>query len=212
MSILENICESVENGKAKITENLVVQALEENNSAKSILDSLCLGMNRIGEKFKNNEVYVPEVLIAARAMNKGTAILKPYLVNEGVTPLGKAIICTVKGDMHDIGKNLVKMMLEGAGIECIDLGTDVSPETIVSSVNETGAQLVCLSALLTTTMPNQAEIVKALNNAGIRNKVKVLVGGAPVSQQFADEIGADYYTNDAASAAEVAVSILKNGI
>ncbi len=145
--------------------------------------------------------------MAARAMQKGTEMLKPYLIDEGVKPVGKAIICTVKGDLHDIGKNLVKIMLEGSGIECIDLGTDVDGAAVVEAVKNTGARIVLLSALLTTTMPNQAEIIKALSQAGLRDKVTVMIGGAPVSEEYAKEIGADIYTADAASCAEEAVKI-----
>lgn len=209
MSILNEISELVQKGRAREVQALVQQALDEGISAKEILNGgLCSGMSVIGEKFKNNEVYVPEVLIASRAMTRGTEILKPFLVKEGVEPAGKAVICTVKGDMHDIGKNLVKMMLEGSGFECIDLGTDVSGEKVVEAVKESGAQVVCLSALLTTTMPNQREIIDALIEAGIRDKVTVMVGGAPVSPEFAAEIGADIYTNDAASAAEEALKAI----
>lgn len=209
MSILNEISELVQKGKARDVQTLVQQALDEGISAKEILNNgLCVGMNAIGEKFKNNEVYVPEVLIASRAMTKGTDILKPHLVAEGVQPIGKAVICTVKGDLHDIGKNLVKMMFEGAGIECIDLGTDADGDKIVNAVRESGAEIVCLSALLTTTMPYQAEIIKALENAGLRDKVTVMIGGAPVSEEFAKKIGADIYTNDAASCAEAAVAAL----
>ena len=185
---------------AKITE-----ALENGISPEQILnEALVTGMNVIGEQFKNNEIFVPEVLVAARAMNAGLKILKPHLQKEGVEPVGKAVICTVKGDMHDIGKNLVKMMIEGQGIECIDLGVDVAPERVVAAVQESGAKLVCLSALLTTTMYGQKDVIDALKAAGIRDQVKVMVGGAPVTQAFADEIGADCYTLDAASAAKAA--------
>ena len=211
MSILTEISELVQKGRAKDVQALVQQALDEKISAKEILNNgLCPGMTAIGEKFKNNEVYVPEVLIASRAMTKGTDILKPYLVSEGVEPAGKAVICTVKGDMHDIGKNLVKMMFEGSGIECIDLGTDVDPQKIVEAVKETGAKIVCLSALLTTTMINQKSAIEALCEAGIRDDVVVMIGGAPVSEDYAEEIGADIYTNDAASAAAAALAALKN--
>lgn len=168
------------------------------------MTGLVAGMNVVGEKFRNNEVFVPEVLVAARAMNAGLKVLKPSLQVEGVEPLGKAVICTVKGDMHDIGKNLVKMMIEGQGIECIDLGVDVEPQKVVDAVIESGAKVVCLSALLTTTMMGQKDVIDALKAANIRDKVKVMVGGAPVTQQFADEIGADCYTLDAASAAQAA--------
>lgn len=210
MSILNEISGLVQKGRAKEVQALVQQALDEGISAGDILnDGLCAGMTIIGEKFRNNEVYVPEVLISSRAMTRGTELLKPYLVAEGVEPIGKAVICTVKGDMHDIGKNLVKMMFEGSGIECIDLGTDVDPARIVEAVKETGAKIVCLSALLTTTMGNQKTTIDALIEAGIRDDVTVMVGGAPVNQKFAEEIGADIYTNDAASAAADAVKALK---
>ncbi len=211
MSVLTDISELVQKGKARDVQALIEQALGEKITAKDILNNgLCAGMNAIGEKFKNNEIYVPEVLIAARAMNKGTETLKPYLVAEGVEPIGKAVICTVQGDMHDIGKNLVKMMFEGSGIECIDLGTDVDAARIVETVKETGAKVVCLSALLTTTMVNQKVVIDALKEAGIRDNVTVMVGGAPVSEKYAEEIGADIYTNDAASAAAAAVEVFKS--
>lgn len=210
MSILSDISNLVQSGKSRDIQAKITEALNSGIPAKEILnDGLCAGMNRIGEKFKNNEIYVPEVLIASRAMTKGTEILKPYLVAEGVEPAGKAVVCTVKGDLHDIGKNLVKLMFEGAGIECIDLGTDADGEKVVNAVRESGAQIVCLSALLTTTMPYQAEIIKALEDAGIRDRVTVMIGGAPVSEDYANKIGADIYTNDAASCAEAALNALK---
>lgn len=210
MAIVNQINEMLQKGKAKDVKALVKQALDEGVSAKEILnEGLIAGMMEVGDKFKENKIYVPEVLIAARAMNQGTAILKPYLTKEGVEPVGKAVICTVKGDLHDIGKNLVKMMLEGVGIECVDLGVDADGEKVVNAVKESGAKVVCLSALLTTTMVNQKEIIEALKAAGLRDSVKVMVGGAPVTQKFADEIGADAYTADAASAAEVALSFFK---
>lgn len=205
MSICFEISEKLQKGKAKDVAALVEQALVENIAPETILnDGLVAGMNAIGEKFRNNEIYVPEVLIAARAMNAGLKILKPALTQAGVEPLGKAVICTVEGDMHDIGKNLVKMMIEGQGIECIDLGVNVSPSKVVEAVKESGARVVCLSALLTTTMMGQKAVIDALVEAGIRDQVKVMIGGAPVTQLFADEIGADCYTSDAASAAEAA--------
>ena len=166
-------------------------------------------MNIVGEKFKNNEVFVPEVLIAARAMNMGTAVLKPILVQEGAQAIGRACIGTVKGDLHDIGKNLVRMMLESRGIEVIDLGTDVAPETFIAIAKEQNCQLICCSSLFTTTMGTMADVVKAAEEAGIRDQVKILIGGAPVTQAFADQIGADVYTSDAASAADAAVAICK---
>jgi len=205
MSVIDSIFEKLQKGKAKEVSALVEQALNEGVKAEEILnDGLVAGMNVVGEKFRNNEVFVPEVLVAARAMNAGLKVLKPSLQGEGVEPLGKAVICTVKGDMHDIGKNLVKMMIEGQGIECIDLGVDVEPQKVVDAVIESGAKVVCLSALLTTTMMGQKDVIDALKAANIRDKVKVMVGGAPVTQQFADEIGADCYTLDAASAAQAA--------
>ena len=210
MSILVEISEFVQKGRAKNVKELVAKAIEDGLSAKEILnDALIAGMMIVGEKFKNNEVYVPEVLIAARAMNQGVGILKPYLTAEGVESVGKAVICTVKGDLHDIGKNLVKMMLEGVGIECIDLGVDVAGEQVVEAVKESGARVVCLSSLLTTTMDYQKDIIDALVAAGIRNEVKVMVGGAPLNKDFADLIGADAYTKDAAEAAEVALGFFK---
>ena len=205
MSVIDSIFEKLQKGKAKEVSALVEQALNEGVKAEDILnDGLVAGMNVVGEKFRNNEVFVPEVLVAARAMNAGLKVLKPSLQVEGVEPLGKAVICTVKGDMHDIGKNLVKMMIEGQGIECIDLGVDVEPQKVVDAVIESGAKVVCLAALLTTTMMGQKDVIDALKAANIRDKVKVMVGGAPVTQQFADEIGADCYTLDAASAAQAA--------
>ena len=158
----------------------------------------------VGEKFKNNEVFVPEVLVAARAMNAGLAILEPELVKIGNEPVGVAVVGTVKGDLHDIGKNLVVMMLKGAGFEIHDLGTDVDAETFVNKAEEVGANVIGLSALLTTTMPNMKSVVDVLNERGIREKYIVMVGGAPVNESFAEQIGADFYTSDAASAAEVA--------
>ena len=203
--ILEQISTSMQRGKSKEVKELVQTALDQGIPAKQILDeSLLKGMSIVGEKFKNNEVFVPEVLIAARAMNMGVEVLKPALHASGVQSVGKAIVCTVKGDQHDIGKNLVKMMLEGAGLEVIDLKTDVSKEQVVEAIKETHAKVVCLSALLTTTMSYQKEIIDAIAEAGLRDQVKVMVGGAPVTQAFADEIGADAYTADAASCAQVA--------
>ena len=210
MSTLTEINEMLQKGRTKNVEELIGQALAEGITAKEILnDALIAAMMEVGQKFKENKIYVPEVLIAARAMNAGVAVLKPELTKEGVQPVGKAIICTVKGDLHDIGKNLVCMMLEGVGIECIDLGVDVGGDKVVQAVKETGAKVVCLSALLTTTMTAQKDIIDDLNAAGVREQVKVMVGGAPVTQSFADSIGADAYTVDAASAAEVALSFFK---
>lgn len=209
MAILEEIAQQLENGRAKAVTELVGQALAEGISAADILNgALITGMNSVGAKFTANEIYVPEVLVAARAMNSGLKLLRPCLQEEGVKPIGKAVICTVKGDMHDIGKNLVKMMMEGQGIECIDLGVDVAPEKIVETVKETGAQLVCLSALLTTTMNGIGDVVEALKAEGIRDSVKVMIGGAPVNEEFRQKVGADCYTVDAASASVAAKNYL----
>ncbi len=206
MELLDKISELLQKGKAKDVKTLVQQAIDEGVPAQQILEEgLLSGMSVIGEKFKNNEVFVPEVLVAARAMNKGAELLKPLLAEEGVKATGKVCIGTVKGDLHDIGKNLVKMMLEGKGLEVIDLGTDVSPETFVETAREQNCQIICLSALLTTTMGVMADVVKAAQDAGIRDNVKIMIGGAPVTDEFCQRIGADAYTADAATAADVAV-------
>ena len=200
----------VETGKAKIVKQLVEAAIAEGADPKEILEQgLLPGMSVIGEKFKNNEVYVPEVLVAARAMTAGTTLLKSLLVSADVQAPGKAVIGTVKGDLHDIGKNLVKMMLEGKGITVIDLGTDVSAEQFVNAAIENEAQIICCSALLTTTMSEMEEVVKEATAKGIREKVFIMVGGAPITQEFCDKIGADCYTSDAASASEAALAYLK---
>ena len=207
MAKFEEISTLLQRGKAKDLAALVTEELAAGVAPKDILtEGLIAGMGIDGTKFKNNEIFVPEVLIAARAMNAALAVLKPALADSGVEPVGTAVICTVKGDLHDIGKNLVKMMIEGTGIRVIDLGVDCSAEKIVEAVKENNADIVCLSALLTTTMMYQKDIIDALKAAGLRDKVKVMVGGAPVTQAFADEIGADAYTPDAASAAEKARS------
>ena len=207
MARFEEISTLLQRGKAKDLAALVTEELAAGVAPKDILtEGLIAGMGIVGTKFKNNEIFVPEVLIAARAMNAALAVLKPALADSGVEPVGTVVICTVKGDLHDIGKNLVKMMIEGTGIRVIDLGVDCSAEKIVEAVKENNADIVCLSALLTTTMMYQKDIIDALKAAGLRDKVKVMVGGAPVTQAFADEIGADAYTPDAASAAEKARS------
>ena len=204
--ILQEISAQLQAGKAKIVKNLVQQAIDEGIPAQQILEEgLLSGMNIVGEKFKKNEIFVPEVLVAARAMNMGAALLKPLLTAEGVKASGRVCIGTVKGDLHDIGKNLVKMMLEGKGLEVIDLGTDVAPETFVKTAQEQNCQVICCSALLTTTMGVMGDVVKAAEAAGIRSKVKIMVGGAPVTDAFCAQIGADLYTSDAASAADAAV-------
>ncbi len=207
MSILEEISDNLQHGKAKIVKELVQQAVDSGIGPETVLrEGLLPGMNVIGEKFKNNEVYVPEVLVAARAMNMGAQVLKPYLEKAGVKAAGRVCIGTVQGDLHDIGKNLVKMMMEGKGLEVIDLGTDVAPETFIQTAIEQNCQIICCSALLTTTMGVMGEVVKKAEEAGIRDKVKIMIGGAPVSQEFCDRIGADCYTSDAASAADAAAA------
>ncbi len=205
--MLSQISENLQKGKAKVVKQLVQEAIDAGISAQEILEKgLIAGMNVVGEKFRNNEIFVPEVLVAARALNMGSALLKPLLVADGVKASGRVCIGTVQGDLHDIGKNLVKMMMEGKGLEVIDLGTDVAPETFVKTAIEQDCQIICCSALLTTTMPVMAEVVKAAEAAGIREKVKIMIGGAPVTDEFRAQIGADAYTPDAASAADAAVA------
>ena len=206
MSILNEITENLQKGKAKLVKELTQNAIDEGVASKDILAALLDGMNVIGEKFKNNEIYVPEVLVAARAMNMGMQVIKPLLASDGVQAKGKVCIGTVQGDLHDIGKNLVKMMLEGKGLEVVALGPDVSPETFVQTAIEQDCQIICCSALLTTTMGVMEEVVKKATEAGIRDKVKIMIGGAPVNEDYAKKIGADAYTSDAASAADAAVA------
>lgn len=207
---MTDIAALLQKGKAKDVVALVQQAVEEGVSAETILkDGLLAGMEVVGRRFRDNEIFVPEVLVAARAMSKGSEVLRPLLAQEGATASGKVCIGTVKGDMHDIGKNLVKMMLEGKGLEVIDLGTDVPAEKFIQTAIEENCQVICCSALLTTTMPEMELVVKVAIDAGIRDKVKIMVGGAPITQEFADSIGADAYTDDAASAADVAVGFCK---
>ena len=203
---LHEISVQLQAGKARMVKTLVQQAIDEGVPAQQILEEGLLdGMGIIGEKFKNNEIFVPEVLVAARAMSMGANLLKPLLAAEGVKASGRVCIGTVKGDLHDIGKNLVKMMLEGKGLEVIDLGTDVSAETFIQTAKDQNCQIICCSALLTTTMGVMADVVKAAEAAGIREQVKIMVGGAPVTDAFCKQIGADAYTSDAASAADKAV-------
>ena len=209
MSILQDISQAMQKGKAKQVKQLIPQALEEGVSANQILEeALLAGMSEVGKRFRDNEIFVPEVLVAARAMNMGTELLKPYLQQAGVEPKGKAVIGTVKGDLHDIGKNLGRMMMEGKGIEMIDLGVDVEPQTFIQSAIDNDCKLICCSALLTTTMNVIGDVVECAKQAGIRDKVKIMIGGAPINQQFCDTVGADVYTPDAATAAEAAASLL----
>ena len=208
---LKELTSYVQNGNDKKASELVQLGLDEKMSPAVILnEGLIEAMDIIGAKFKNGEVYVPEMLMAARAMSEGMKILEPILTASGIKPLGVAVIGTVKGDLHDIGKNLVRMMLKGAGIVVYDIGVDVSAEAFVNKAEEVGAQIVLLSALLTTTMPAMRGVIDEFTKRGIRDKYVFMIGGAPVTTNFAKEIGADRYTADAATAAEVAKEILVN--
>ncbi len=207
MSTLSEISAWLQKGRAPKVKAFVQQALDEGIPANEILqDGLLDGMNIIGQKFKNNEVFVPEVLVAARAMNRGVEVLRPYLVADGVEEKGTVVLGTVKGDMHDIGKNLVRMMMEGKGLKVIDLGVDVPVEKFLDAARENDAKVICCSALLTTTMGEMRNVVEAVQASEMKGKVKVMIGGAPITQTFCDQIGADCYTADAASAAEAAVA------
>ena len=207
---MQEISLQLQAGKAKIVKTLVQQAIDEGISAQTILEEGLLdGMNVIGEKFRNNEVFVPEVLVAARAMNMGAALLKPLLAADGVKASGKVCIGTIQGDLHDIGKNLVASMLEGCGFEVINIGIDVTSEQFVDAIKQHNADILCMSALLTTTMTYMPEVLQALEAAGIRDQVKIMIGGAPVNEDFCKKIGADCYTPDAASAADAAVEFCK---
>lgn len=209
MADLQGIAENVIKGNAPEVERLVREAIDEGVSAADILNQgLVAGMNVVGDKFKKNEFYVPEVLIAARAMKAGMALLRPLLAETGVKPVAKFVIGTVKGDLHDIGKNLVAMMMEGAGFQVVDLGIDVPPEKFVEAIRTESPELVGMSALLTTTMISMKDTIEALEQAGVRDRVKVMIGGAPVTQDYADEIGADGYAPDAASAVDKAKELL----
>ncbi|MGA2504971.1 MAG: corrinoid protein [Anaerolineales bacterium] len=203
MSLLDDLRKSVIDGDLNTTRDQVHQALAENIPPEKILaGGLIAAMTEVGRMFENGEFYVPEMLISARAMKGGLGILRPQLAAANIKAIGKVVIGTVAGDLHDIGKNLVGMMLEGAGFEVIDLGVDVSPEKYVAAVKEHHPDLVGCSALLTTTMTRMKDILLALQAAGLREKVKVMIGGAPVTEQYATDIGADIYAPDAASAAQ----------
>ena len=209
MCIFEEISQTLQKGRAKLVGELVAKALENGEQPKEILEKgLLAGMSVVGDKFQKNEVFVPEVLIAARAMDAGVKVLKPLLVEAGVEPIGRVCIGTVEGDLHDIGKNLVRMMLEGKGIEVIDLGVDVSAEKFVQTAIDENCDIICCSALLTTTMNVMKEVVDKAVEKGVRDKVKIMVGGAPITESFCKSIGADVYTPDAASAADAAAAIL----
>lgn len=208
MSILVQLADRLKEGDDEAVVALTQQALDEGFSPSEIINGgLLKGMMELGELFKNNEVYVPEVLVAAHALHQGLFVVKPLLAAEDATSAGRVLIATVKGDLHDIGKNLVAMMLEGNGFEVLDIGIDIAKEVIVEKVREEKPDLVALSALLTTTMPYMKEVITALQDAGL--DVKVMVGGAPVTQSFADTIGAHGYATDAVRAAELAKKLLQ---
>lgn len=206
--LLEQISEMIQEGRTKDVKALVKQAAEEGIPPQTILDEgLLKGMNIIGEKFKNDEVFVPEVLITARAMNKGAEVLKAYMSEGDIQKNGKVCLGTVAGDLHDIGKNLVKLMLEAKGLEVVDLGVDVPVDKFIETAGKEGCKVICCSALLTTTMGVMKDVVDAAAAAGLRDRVKIMIGGAPVTDAFCKEIGADYYTADAASAADKALEL-----
>jgi 5-methyltetrahydrofolate--homocysteine methyltransferase len=203
--ILGEISAALQDGKAKVVKELVEKALADGVSAKTLLeDALLAGIDVVAAKFKNNEVYVPEVLIAARAMNTGTALLKPHLAEAGAKPIGKAILGTVRGDLHDIGKNLVRMMFEGKGIEVIDLGVDGPPEKFLEAYKAENAEIVALSALLTTTMAEIEVVINTFVEAGERDNVIIMIGGAPITEAFRRNVKADIYAADSTSAAQAA--------
>jgi len=210
MADLQALADSIIRGDASTARSLTEEAINENVGPGDILNNgLVAGMNVVGERFKNNEFYVPEVLIAARAMKNAMEILRPLLAESGVEPVAVIALGTVKGDLHDIGKNLVAMMLEGAGFEVIDLGIDVSDEKFVDTVKEKPeVKVIAMSALLTTTMPGMRSVIEALEAAGVRDNVKAIIGGAPITQNYADEIGADGYAPDAASAVDICKELL----
>ncbi len=212
MEILNELSELMQKGKLKEVVDLTQKGIDEGIGVSKILDALLSGMAIVGEKFKNNKIFVPEVLIAARAMNGGLQVLEPLLKDEGVEPIGKVVLGTVKGDLHDIGKNLVKMMLVGAGFEVIDLGVDVPTEKFIEALEENKADVLAMSALLTTTMVNMKPVIDAAREKGLRENIKVMIGGAPVNEDFSNEIGADYYTADAATAASIAKEFMAKGI
>ncbi len=202
---IQTLYDAIVNGNAKTARAATQQALDEGMDPQTLLDDTMIpAMDEVGKRFERNDYFVPELLIAARAMKSALELLKPLLAAKGAEPVGKVAIGTVKGDLHDIGKNLVAAMLEGGGFEVIDLGVDVTPEKFISAVKERGAQVVALSALLTTTMSNMKGTIDALSEAGVRDQVKVIIGGAPVTQRFADEIGADGFSDNASGAVQMA--------
>ena len=206
-AIIEKIYQGVMEGVRETVVDGVQEAIDAKMTAEKVLkEGMMAAMAKVGSLFEEGEYFVPELLVAARAMQGGMELLKPLLVAEDVEPIGKVVLGTVKGDLHDIGKNLVGMMLEGAGFEITDLGTDVEAEKFVEAVKSTGAQILGMSALLTTTMSNMPATIEALKQAGLRESVKVMIGGAPVTQAYAQQIGADGYAPDASQAAKLALS------
>lgn len=209
MADFQELAQAVIRGDAKTSESITRQLLEDGVGADQIVNQgLIEGMSVVGTKFKNNEYYVPEVLIAARAMKTSMNMLRPLLAESDIQPVGKIVLGTVRGDLHDIGKNLVAMMMEGAGFAVTDLGVDVSAEQFLQAAQDQAATLIGLSALLTTTMVGMKDIIEAVRSAGLKGQVKIMIGGAPVTQSFADEIGADGYAPDAASAVDCAKELL----
>jgi corrinoid protein of di/trimethylamine methyltransferase len=205
MEDLKKLYDAIVDGDAKTSKAVTQAAVAANVDPQTLLDEYMIpAMNEVGRRFETNEYFVPELLIAARAMKQALEIIRPLLVAKGAKPVGKVAIGTVKGDLHDIGKNLVAAMLEGGGFEIIDLGVDVSPEKFIGAVKEKGANIIALSALLTTTMPSMKATIEQLQEAGIRENVKVMIGGAPVTQKYADEIGADGYSDNASGAVTLA--------
>jgi corrinoid protein of di/trimethylamine methyltransferase len=208
MTTLERISDFLQKGRSAKVKEAVQQALEENIDPRDIMEKgLLAGMSVVAEKFKTDEVFVPQVLVASRAINAGLSVLRPYLLSEDRAPVGIIVLGTVKGDMHDIGKNIVRIMMEAKGIKVIDLGVDVSPEQFYTAVMENDAGIICCSALLTATMEEMRHVVELFDEKGIRDKVKIMIGGAPVTQRYCDHIGADIYTDDAVQAAQVAYRI-----
>lgn len=209
MDLIQNIYREVVEGNQKAVKEAVQAALDANFGADVILsDGLIAAMGEVGSLFEQGEYFVPEMLVSAKSMQEGLNLLRPFLVVQGIEPIGKVVIGTVKGDLHDIGKNLVSMMLEGAGFEVVDLGTDTSPEKFIDAINQHQPQLIGMSAMLTTTMPNMRHVITALESAGMRQRVKVMIGGAPVTETFANQIDADGYAPDASRAVALAKSLL----
>jgi len=208
MTLTEEISLFLQRGSVSKVKEKVELALSQGVSPTEILEhGLVGGMTVIGDKFKENEVFVPEVLLSARAMSAGIELLRPYLIKEGKKSKGTIVIGTVRGDLHEIGKRIVKIMMEGKGLTVIDLGTDVLPETFLQKAQEYHADVICCSSLLTTTMMEIKKVVEKRNKEGLQEKIKIMIGGAPITQEFCDKIGADYYTEDASSAADVALKI-----